>query len=196
MIDQLYIKWRSFDSKADPTYNQTVSDWFIGWRSYLKHTEIQFPDIYGGISFSATMRDGCKCARFKMIDYDKHPLRWKTVLIPVTREQCDLIFAEACRMADFKLQTGSLLETLTPALDQFGVCYYGPNALKYDLIGLLSFTTRWTIIRPHSKWAWCSEICLAVAKKGLILDLAHVIPDKHHPQSGHELIKRQFGKAA
>lgn len=198
MSEQLYIKYHSFDSKADPTYKETVADWFIGWRSYLKHTEIEFPEIYGGISFSATNADNCKCARFKMIDYTKHPKRWKTVLIPVTREECDLIFAEASRMAGlglwWKNYRNKVLDGIAPM--PYGNIVYGPNALKYDLIGLLSFTTRWTIIRPHSKWIWCTEACLKALKAGLILDLAGTKPDNHNPETGDELIERQYGKAA
>lgn len=165
MSDQLYIKYRSFDSEADPTYKSTVSDWFIGWRSYLKHTEIEFPEIYGCISFSATNADGCKCARFKMIDYTRHPKRWKTVLIPVTREQCDLMFAEACRMADLiphKAAASFGSESLgwyipVSRISPYNT-YYGPNALKYDLLAVsFSFISKRTIWRPDKNKVFCTE---------------------------------------
>ena len=60
MSEQLYIKYRSFDPLADPTYKLTMTDRLIMLRSRFTHTEIEFPEIYGGISFSATMADGCK----------------------------------------------------------------------------------------------------------------------------------------
>lgn len=193
MTDQLYIKYHSFDSKADPTYKpplkQAISDWFIGLRSYLKHTELEFPEIYGCISFSATNADGCKCARFKMIDYTEHPQRWKTVLISVTREQCDLMFAEACRMAGI---TGGYWVKASSYLKlPSDVCIYGPNALKYDLIGLLSFATRWEIIRPHAKWVWCTEACFKALQAGLPR-LSWVKPEMH-PEHGHAVIEADYG---
>ena len=135
------------------------------------------------------MKDGCKCARFKMIGYS-NPALWETILIPVTAEQEALIFAEACRMADVSEYD---VWGNTQAPRAIGQCYYGPNALKYDLIGLLSFGTKWRIIRPHSKWVWCTEACLKAVQAGLNLDCA---PDEHSPSSGHKLVKEYVKKAA
>ena len=211
-MDQLYMKYHSFNPLADPTYKpafkQKTSDWLIMWRSCFTHTEIQFPEeTHGGISFSSTMADGHGGARFKDINFKKHPLRWETILIPVTREQVRLIFNEACRMADilyeryidfhFDLRDGHLKPNH---------CYYGPNALKYDLLGLASFTTRWNWIHPHDKWVWCTEACfvaLMAAFPYIVWESAAngatyygATADKLHPEAGHKVIKAIYGKAA
>jgi len=204
MSEQLYMRYRTFDPLGDPTYKpgfkQRSSDWLIMLRSKYTHTTLQFPDeTHGGISASASMRGGHNCFRFIMNNYTKHPKRWKTVLIPVTREQVDLMFAEACRMADMDIDVmhDMIRKIESPyTWNKFNTfVYYGPNALKYDLLGLLSFATRWEIIRPHSKWVFCTEAVFRVLKVGFSLELATAIPSKFHPQSGHERIKLQFGKA-
>ncbi len=209
MSDQLYIKYRSFDSKADPTYKETTADWLIGWRSYLKHTEIEFPDIYGNISFSATMADGCKCARFKMIDYTKHPKRWKTILIPVTREQCYFIFTEACKMADCQDIGWSYAEGVFYA-DQKAIktddILYGPNALKYDLLAVsFSFISKRTIWRPDKTKVFCTEsvfILLQIAFPDILtfsynedpdIYWAKLKPDQLTPSLG-DMIVRDFAR--
>ena len=97
------------------------------------HTELQFSDSYGNISFSATMHDKCKSARFKEILYS-HPERWDTIDVPMSREDEDVAWEAAKELDD------------TP----------------YDLIGLLSHATPLKIIKPHRKKVWCSEACTKV----------------------------------
>jgi hypothetical protein len=183
----IYLK--SFNPKGDPAYKLTWTDRAIMLRSDLTHTEILFSERYGGISFSATMADGCKCARFKMISYS-HPLRWLTVDIACTDEQEDMIFDECCRMADLSKEWCDIhINNFTDTVD-LGEIVCGPNALKYDLLGLLSFCTRWTIIRPHEKWVWCTEACFRAL--GGVFPSEMFPPDTLHPRSGHDLAEICF----
>lgn len=149
---------RTFDPDNDPDYVLTKTDILIQLRSDFTHSEFQFSARYRGVSASATMQDDCRCFRFKMIDYNKHPLRWKTQIVPLTDEQEDAIMQTAMKMA-------GLLGNLTAAHIVFsesatmGQIFKGPNALKYDLIGVsLSFILpKWRVVRPHKRWVWCSE---------------------------------------
>ena len=150
---------RTFDPAGDPTYKISFADWFIRWKSDKTHSEFQLSSRYGGISVSCTMKDGCKCVRFKWIDYTKHPLRWLSQIIPLTDEQEDAIFAEACKLADISINSAKTYCRLC----QRGLCtvkyYHGLNARKYDLIGVvLCNITSWRIIRSNDKWYWCSEL--------------------------------------
>ena len=146
-----YIEVKSYDPIMAALYGKKPSktDRLIGWRSDLSHTELRFSERYGRISFSATMADKCRCARFKMIGYS-HPERWRTVRFWVTDEQEDAMFAKACKMADCKwLETAVVIED---------VCYYGPNALKYDLLAVsFSFISKRTIWRPDKTKVFCTE---------------------------------------
>jgi len=148
---------RTFDPAGDPTYKISFADWLIRWKSDETHSEFQLSSRYGGISVSVTMEDGCKCVRFKWIDYTKHPLRWLSQIIPLTDEQEDAIFAEACKLAD--ISTNVMLATCESSYMYSGYCYHGPNARKYDLVGVvLCNLSKWRIIRSNKKWYWCSEL--------------------------------------
>ena len=125
----------------------------VGLRSRPEwHTEFQFSDRYGGVSFSSTMQDGAKCCRFKDIEYS-HPERWTTHIIPMTNEEEGRAWVKAQEL----------------------------EGRKYDLIGLLSFTTKWKIIRPRDKWEWCTEaVCrLFIAAH----NIKNLIPDELQPAS-------------
>jgi len=162
---------RTFDTNADPTYQKRTSDRLIGLRSKFSHTEFEFSARYRGISASATMADDCHCFRLKMIDYTKHPKRWKKQVVHLTDEQEDMIFAEACRMAGLPL-----FSLNTVCQFEYGEIFYGNKALKYDLIGVsFSFILpKWRIWRPHERWVFCSEsVCILL--KSVFDDF---IPDK------------------
>ena len=130
-------------------------DKMIMLRSELTHTELQFSERYGNISFSATRQDGCKCARFKMIGYT-HPERWQAVEFDVTEEQEDVIFRKCCEMADVN---GTMAELMVD-MPRYSTCYCGPDALKYDTPAVLfSFITKWEIWRGHRSRVFCTEAC-------------------------------------
>lgn len=156
------VKLRSFNAIRAKQfgYKLTFTDWLILRRSPLHtHTEFEFSN---GISFSATMADGAKCARYKWIDYTKHPERWDTVEIPVTEEQEQEMRYEAD-------------------------CLEG---IPYDLKGLLSHGTPLEIIRPHGVKVWCTEAVLMVVKS-VFKDLP-IIPDQSHPTSGDYICRYFF----
>ncbi len=132
----------------------TFTDRIIRLRSYHTHSEYQFSERYGHISFSATLRDGCKCARFKQIDYTKHPKRWKSIIIPMTDLEEDYAWQVACEMADMNNTMVSLM------LDagKTNVCFFGHNAIPYDIWGMgchISATLKWW--QPNPKKTWCSK---------------------------------------
>ena len=114
------------------------------------HDEFQFSERYDDVSFSATMQDKARCCRFKKIRYS-HPQRWKQQVIPMTDKQEDRAYKKACELED----------------------------KKYDLLGLLSFGTRWRIIVPHRDRYWCAEAVATLVVAGRhSFDL---IPDTLHP---------------
>ncbi len=129
----------------------TFTDRLIMLRSGLVHVEYVFSERYGNISFSATLRDGAKCCRFKKIGYS-HPSYWKSIIISCTDEEENRAWREACGMANKRLHW----------MDGYmrkGACFYGPNAIKYDLKGQLCHITKWKIWKPNPKKTWCSKAC-------------------------------------
>ena len=134
----------------------TWIDRMIGMRSDLAHTEIQFSDRYGGISFSATMADDCKCARFKMISYS-HPERWLTTELSVSDEQEDAVFKKCCEMAGMHCPTMKVEAEVGAAL---GELFFGPNALKYDLAQVsFGFISKLRIKKGDKRKVFCTESC-------------------------------------
>ena len=134
----------------------TWIDRMIGMRSDLAHTEIQFSDRYGGISFSATMADGCKCARFKMIGYS-HPERWLTTELSVSDEQEDAVFKKCCEMAGMHCPTMKVEAEVGAAL---GELFFGPNALKYDLAQVsFGFISKLRIKKGDKRKVFCTKAC-------------------------------------
>lgn len=139
--------WKPEDFKAWVTMKA------IQFRSDSIHNEYQFSKRYGGISCSATMMDGVKGFRFKMIGYS-HPEYWDSVRLWVTDELEDAIFADALKMAGFDrgMDYPDLL------LNMFDGIAYGPNALKYDLLAVsFSFISKRTIWRPDKTKVFCTE---------------------------------------
>lgn len=132
-----------------------------GRENILDHTEFQFSERYDGISVSATMRDNCRCVRFKLINYDKHPSRWLTQVVVLTDEQEDLIFKEACSKADENIIVGTLVKKYNIQ----GACLYGPKAMKYDLIGVVICNINHRRIIPGGKnRVWCTEFVVMLIK--------------------------------
>lgn len=151
-------KIQSFNAYRAEKFGYKLSgiDRLIMRRSFLHtHTEIQFSERYGNISFSATMADGAKCCRFKDINYTKHPERWDTIIIPLTDNEEDLIYAKAKAI----------------------------EGKPYDLIGLLSFISddlNW--IKPSESGYWCSEaVSVAMRAVKRIDNLFEQRPDEMHP---------------
>jgi hypothetical protein len=148
----------SFNPHTDPTYKKTKSDRLINLRSVLTHSEFRFSMRYGGISVSATMADDCRCFRFKMIDYDKHPKRWVASIVTLTYEEEDAIFMEALKMAGYEPWYAPHMK-MNIKYSCTGQIFYNKGALKYDLAGVsFSFIIpKWRLWRPHEEWVWCSE---------------------------------------
>lgn len=177
----------SFDPDADPTYKKTWTDRAIQLRSQLTHTTKQYSSRYGGISCSATMKGGYDCVRFKMNDYTKHPLRWKSIIIPCTDEQEDLIFAEDCRMADVPVRQMANVSIITQHYTQ--EAFFGPNAMKYDKLGVvLCNISHRRIIKSWADRCWCSESCIMAILAGHP-SLTDKHPDTFNPDNGHKLVK-------
>jgi hypothetical protein len=161
----------------------TKTQWAIGLRSNGLHQELQFTDRYGKISVSATLQDDCKCVRFKMINYS-HPYRQSRVYIPVTAEQEQRIFDDACRMAD--LEDFSFTEYVVEGRhqtlyerDDLNI-WFGPNAIKYDTAGVsLSFISKRRWWNPSGTRQWCNETC------GLLLMV--VWPDIFEIKTGNSM---------
>ena len=115
-----------------------------------------------GISFSSTMQDKVGGTRFKDIDYTKHPERWDSVDIPVSVKNEKALYRVAVSMV----------------------------GMKYDLLGLLSFATPFSIIVPNANKVWCSEACGYLIK--LVYDGLDIVPDKTHPTRLHEASQEYF----
>jgi len=114
------------------------------------HSEFVYSSRYGGLSFSATMEDGCKCCRFKDIQYS-HPEYWDKIIIPMTDEQEDWAWGVACKMANVPFDWYCRNCTTTSK------CFYGPDAIKYDFKGQICHVSKWNIIKPDPNKTWCSK---------------------------------------
>ena len=165
------IKYHSYSPPLAALHGKKPSwtDRFIGLRSELSHTELQFSERYGNVSFSATLADGCKCARFKMIGYS-HPERWLTAVLEVTDEQEDAIFEKCCEMAAMRPEVAKAF-CLDPEKGWWdGDCctlyphtkglYYGPKALKYDTPQVVfGFISKLRIKKGDKRKVFCTESC-------------------------------------
>ncbi len=134
--------------------------WLINRRSSPAwHTEWQFSKRYFNISFSSPMQGEQKGCRFKMIDYS-HPKRWITHIIPLTAEQEDKAWEKAHQL----------------------------KGRKYDLIGLVSFSTPWKIVVPRREREWCTEADSRLLNASDILHPLFLVPDTLHPQGLVDLL--------
>ena len=180
----------TFNPKADPSYKLSKSDRLIMLRSKETHTEFRFSPRYRGVSASATMADKCRCFRFKMIDYKKHPLRWKIDVVHLTDSQEDDVFREAVKMAGLENMPMSF-HIYLKFMDVGGVIF-GKNALKYDLAGVsISFIIpKWRLWRPHKDWVFCSESCCILLK----VAFDDFIPEKKCDEQTPSSLRKEWRK--
>jgi hypothetical protein len=154
-----YCKLRTKNAKMLRMYGDklTFSEVMREMRTNGLHSEWQFSDRYGNISFSSTLSDGCNGARFKMIGYS-HGYRWSTVLIAVTAEQEAVLFAKACEMADIHIGqyiVEAFIENIQEGLIQAG---FGPNHIKYDKgAAFFSFISKRNIWKPSKTKMICNR---------------------------------------
>lgn len=138
---EIEMKLNTYNARRAKIFGKklTASDIAILFRSDPHtHSEVQFSERYGNISFSSTLKDGAKGTRFKQIEYSHEDERWDTVEIAMTQEE----EANAYAMAEALLGRG------------------------YDLFGLLGYATPLNIIRPSKTKLWCSEACARVISIG------------------------------
>ncbi len=137
-MDMVTVKFRFFNYRAAVRLGRGKT--LIGEMILLRsdpytHVEFQFSAKYNHLSFSSTQEDAFKGCRFKLIKYSN--AWWTTLEVEITAEQEAQIWQRAHEI----------------------------NGKKYDLIGLLSFVTKWQIMVPNRNRYWCSEA------------IAHVITD-------------------
>lgn len=155
------IALKFFDPRAaKAAYGRkyTLMDRLIMLRSELVHVEVVFSGRYGYISFSATLRDGCWCCRFKYIKYS-HPLQWRTVVVSMTNEEEDMAWQEACRMAGLPITWNTIQWDYGKGLEHNN-CFYSRQAIPYDILGQgchISVTLKWWKSNP--KKTFCSKAC-------------------------------------
>ena len=148
-------KIRSFNAKRAMVFlwKLTLIGWVILRRSKPHiHNEFQFSERYNNVSVSATLADGANSVRLKFNGYSHKAERWDTNVVPMTDEQEDLAWKEACRLA------GLPIDWLT--LDKLcqGEKYYaGKTAVKYDKVGQICHILPWTVWKPSKGKTWCTK---------------------------------------
>lgn len=198
------VKIRSYNALAARAYGKALSfvDMLILLRSYLTHSEIQFSERYGNVSYSSTLADNANGSRIKRINY-AHPERWSTIDWLVTEEEEDLMFVKVCELSavdfiqarDFCLEWSNLFSQdfilqgvdhwrydtkglLTFALNKSGVCWL-------DILRL--FVWFWTFpISPAKSKAWCSEAVTKVIQEAR--PSFRINPEQTSP----EILDREF----
>jgi hypothetical protein len=168
-----YLVYRELGSSHSLCNNG--SDWWYK----ATHTELQFSDTYGGLSFSATTIDKTACCRLKKILYSHEEERWDTVEIEVTPEQERAMFGKACEMADVDIALTAVRDGWISPNDSF----HGPKAIKYDKAGVfLSNIHPARIWGGSSSKVWCSEACAYITNASGLTD---VVPDMQIPAQFH-----------
>ena len=186
---------RSFDPVADKSYKKTLIDRLIMIKSELTHSEFQFSHRYGGISVSATGADKCWCVRFKFIDYEKHPKRWKRQAVPLTDAQEDWLFELACIYAgiveDVRFKEFVVYSILQGSLDLprnitcQDECFFTDYAWDYDTFGVIVCNISHRRILPGaSHKVWCSEFVAILLKEVWHDFVTH--PDSLRPDNLYE----------
>ena len=162
-----YWFWDARQAQKDGK-KMTAVDIAILLRSDLTHVEKRFDANRGYVSYSSTSADDADGGRFKYIDYS-HPKRWRVLAFEVTDSEEQMIWEKCCDKADMPYDWQ---ENTNLYFD--GKKYQGPNHIRYDFIGLLSFALEksptwwrniqrwamwfWTvIIKPDPNKEWCSE---------------------------------------
>ncbi len=117
-------------------YSLTPTDHIILVKSDpLTHVEFQFSSRHNRKSFSATMAGDDNGCRFKDIGYS-NPCEWTTITLYMSDAQEDRAWARANEI----------------------------DGKSYDLIGLASFGTDWSLVKPDPDKYWCSEACAELIK--------------------------------
>lgn len=119
----------------------------------LVHTEFQFSERCGRISYSSTIQGGDKGCRFKPIKYS-HLERWIKLILPMTDEQENRAMIKAREL----------------------------EGKEYDLIGLASFGTKWDIFKPDPDKYWCNEVVGELVKAAYEYG-PEFVPHFYHPVS-------------
>ena len=211
-----FVRGYDPDAAEKQGVKKTLTDRLIQLRSKLTHSEFQFSQRYGSVSFSFTLADHVKGARFKKITYT-HPTRWETVPVPLTDDEEDISFAAACVLAGLTNKTYQVrdwaVESYETSLKNKRLIVYDKrNHWKYDLIGLLSFADEeplvgrdskilaairpalwgWAkYVRPAKKRAWCSEGCAMVIHES-VKGFSYA-PDTLTPDSLLKAVRMYFG---
>jgi hypothetical protein len=129
------------------------------------------------VSASSTMAEGANGNRFKFIPYN-NPTHWKSVAYQITDEEEQRLWEKTCNACDMNYNWQEFLEddTATGKINEKPI--FGPNHIKYDKGGLMSFALEkhpndkwffclirgiiwgWTLaISPDPENEWCSESC-------------------------------------
>jgi hypothetical protein len=200
------IRFRFYDAVAAEKdgVKPTLVDKIIMSRSDLVHEEIQFDTNREEVSFSSTKADGADGCRFKFIQYS-NPHRWRTLEIKVTDTEEQMAWAKCCKDTDLSMNWQEGLPRRANFYKSYikdEEIYQGPNHIRYDLIGLMSFALEkspsfwrnvqrwalwaWTVvIRPDPKKVWCSEECTKVFNY-ILLTCGQIIPTEIDPQESYE----------
>ena len=166
MSSPTLVKWRRSNALRQQMMGEEISNLskaILAVTGLHDHTEFQFSKRYDHISYSATMREGLNCARFKQIGYS-HPLNWDTTSMWMTEAQEDRCYAEAVK-------------------------YEGT---PYDKIGVLSLSTRLNIIQPREDKVWCNEVCGYILNAGFLYNVFDLIgkrPDQIHPTEADMVVR-------
>ncbi len=142
-----------------------VQKWIAKRSSPQVHSEYQFSERYNKVSFSATRQDNCKCCRFKFIEYSHLLERWDSVKVPMTDEEEDIAYLEACIMADLPIDWQDYNYSLENYRFNDNGNFYGHNAIPYDLVGQLCHATKLKWWKPSKKKIWCSKAVARVIYK-------------------------------
>jgi len=105
----------------------TMTQWVIMLRSWQTHTELKYSERHGFMSYSATLMEGSKGARFKYIGYSGP--YWDEVKVSLTDQQEDWAWEKA------ESRVG------TP----------------YDLAGQLCHISKLKFWKPDPNKTWCTK---------------------------------------
>ena len=197
------IKHRYWDAKRAKADGKplTAVDILILLRSDLTHEELQFGENRYYVSFSSTLADDANGCRFKYIQYT-HPKRWRTLVEDIIDSEEQILWNACCSYADLPNDW-----QLRP--QKIGMPIQGPNHIRYDYIGLLSFALEkspsiwrniqrwamwgWTVIfRPSPFSVWCSESCCKVWN-AIHSFIGEFIQTEIDPQKSYEIRKSWKG---
>lgn len=159
-----YLKSFNARRAVEFGYKLSFTDRLILMRSWIHtHTEWQFGPKYDKVSFSFTLKDEAKGARFKDIGYS-HPERWDHVCVPLSQEKEDMLYCRFSKML----------------------------GMKYDLIGLLGFTTKLPLIRPNKSKRWCTSGVIGPAIEIGIFEKIPLDFEKMHPSWGDMMARNEY----